>query len=372
LIGGAGLGRIFLFFEALAAENVFGIFWLDRRAAFLAALLAGNVKGLLERMLDVLFFATDRTATGCILQPFFSEKFLLAGTPDEGRAAVLAGDLLVGVAHSDIISYLLIDCQLKGLDVNAEAPNYKSQIPNKLQYSKFEFSKFGTSDLFVIWCLLFVICACYSRTMVQSFLHIFSNLEDGGAVVSLLQDKYQCATPPVVLNDVDLNVKELRDELADIAKRPLVGGGINIIILRAESISKEVANTLLKALEEPPPYVMFHLTTNNEHRVLQTIVSRCRRERVTSYKLQVTSDGGEAGADEGWRAKSLAVRLGWAEEMAVDKEASSKLILMARAARQRGEWPLARRLLEIYTAFEKGGINRRLMLENFVLDSFDP
>ncbi len=48
------------------------------------------------------------------------------------------------------------------------------------------------------------------------------------------------------------------------------------IFERAETLNDESANSLLKALEEPPPYVRFILCAPSRDAVLPTILSRCR------------------------------------------------------------------------------------------------
>jgi hypothetical protein len=50
-----------------------------------------------------------------------------------------------------------------------------------------------------------------------------------------------------------------------------------IIIDRAETLTREAANALLKTLEEPPPYNHFFLITSVEKEVPPTIRSRCTR-----------------------------------------------------------------------------------------------
>lgn len=51
------------------------------------------------------------------------------------------------------------------------------------------------------------------------------------------------------------------------------------ILERAETLNDEAANSLLKALEEPPPYVHFVLCAPTPSAVLPTILSRCQMVR---------------------------------------------------------------------------------------------
>nr|CAA9219182.1 DNA polymerase III delta prime subunit [uncultured Armatimonadetes bacterium] len=48
------------------------------------------------------------------------------------------------------------------------------------------------------------------------------------------------------------------------------------LIERAETLNEEAANSILKALEEPPPYVHFVLCAPSQTAVLPTILSRCQ------------------------------------------------------------------------------------------------
>lgn len=58
-----------------------------------------------------------------------------------------------------------------------------------------------------------------------------------------------------------------------------------LIIQSVERMTLEAANSFLKILEEPPPQTIFLLTTNNLHRILNTILSRVRiiKFRHSSY-----------------------------------------------------------------------------------------
>ena len=48
-------------------------------------------------------------------------------------------------------------------------------------------------------------------------------------------------------------------------------------------LTKEAFNALLKTLEEPPLHAIFILATTEKHKILPTILSRCRH-RDQSYK----------------------------------------------------------------------------------------
>src|SRR4029453_14078719 len=51
------------------------------------------------------------------------------------------------------------------------------------------------------------------------------------------------------------------------------------VLERADTMNDEAANSLLKTLEEPPPYVVLLLLTDRPTQVLPTISSRCQPVR---------------------------------------------------------------------------------------------
>ena len=72
---------------------------------------------------------------------------------------------------------------------------------------------------------------------------------------------------------------------------PQIGKRRVYIIEQAETLNESAANSLLKVLEEPPPYALFILLATHPARVLPTIVSRsqvirlrpCRTEDLAKY-----------------------------------------------------------------------------------------
>lgn len=58
--------------------------------------------------------------------------------------------------------------------------------------------------------------------------------------------------------------------------KPMSGGKRVFIVVEAEKMNPEAANTLLKVLEEPPEFSFILLVTSNPHLILPTIKSRCQ------------------------------------------------------------------------------------------------
>ena len=70
------------------------------------------------------------------------------------------------------------------------------------------------------------------------------------------------------------------DEIRDIrskAKYPPLAGKYKIYILdESHMLTTQAFNALLKTLEEPPPYIIFILSTTEFHKLPPTIISRCQ------------------------------------------------------------------------------------------------
>lgn len=73
-----------------------------------------------------------------------------------------------------------------------------------------------------------------------------------------------------------LGVDEVRDLIASVQLRAFEGGAKIALIERADRMTAQAQNCLLKTLEEPPGGTIFFLMTDTPSALLPTIVSRCR------------------------------------------------------------------------------------------------
>ena len=122
------------------------------------------------------------------------------------------------------------------------------------------------------------------------------------------------------------------------------------VLERADTMNDEAANALLKTLEEPPPYVVLLLLTDNPSQVLPTISSRCQPVRfdplpaaAVAERLQargIDSDTATACArlslGDGERAMTLALT----PELRAAAEAFARAPLHGRAHAERAWLPL--------------------------------
>ena len=80
-------------------------------------------------------------------------------------------------------------------------------------------------------------------------------------------------------------------EMQTAAHLPPFEGKYKVFIFdRAEMLSHEAANSLLKTLEEPPPNILIMLLTNKESALLPTIASRCQRVELRPLPLGLVTD----------------------------------------------------------------------------------
>jgi DNA polymerase III subunit delta' len=73
-----------------------------------------------------------------------------------------------------------------------------------------------------------------------------------------------------------IKVEGVREAIAEVPYRPFEGRHRVIVVVDAERMNPTTANTLLKTLEEPPPWASLILITANEASLLPTLLSRCQ------------------------------------------------------------------------------------------------
>lgn len=111
---------------------------------------------------------------------------------------------------------------------------------------------------------------------------------------------------------------------------PALGRKRVYILDRADTLNESAANSLLKVLEEPPPYVLFILLAPSTARVLPTIVSRSQTVRLSGLPQQTVAGLLEARFGlESVRATTLAAyaegRIGQAVRMAERPEIGEEM-----------------------------------------------
>ncbi len=88
----------------------------------------------------------------------------------------------------------------------------------------------------------------------------------------------------------EITIGQIRELINFLRYRPLEGNYKIIFIKEAERINLEAGNALLKSLEEPPPYALFILLTENFSKLLPTIISRSQIIRFRSLPKSVIKE----------------------------------------------------------------------------------
>ncbi|MCQ2799264.1 MAG: hypothetical protein MJ228_00680 [Bacilli bacterium] len=104
-----------------------------------------------------------------------------------------------------------------------------------------------------------------------------------------------------VLGATESGIKkeEVENVVEDFSKTPAESKGIMIYVIHlVETMSVEAINSLLKFLEEPPAHTFAILTTQNEAKVLPTIISRCQCMRMLlSPRTEVIEEAVKEGVE---------------------------------------------------------------------------
>lgn len=86
-----------------------------------------------------------------------------------------------------------------------------------------------------------------------------------------------------------IGIDTIREVKAQTYMRPVEAKYRVIILSRAEKMTEEASNSLLKVLEEPPEDVFLFLTAAKPDGLLSTIVSRCREIQFSPLSLKAVS-----------------------------------------------------------------------------------
>lgn len=73
-----------------------------------------------------------------------------------------------------------------------------------------------------------------------------------------------------------IKIKQIRQLIAEVAKKPYETGFKVVVIEEAEKMTHEAQDAFLKTLEEPPQDTVFILLVENQYAILPTILSRCQ------------------------------------------------------------------------------------------------
>ncbi|MFV2065440.1 MAG: ATP-binding protein [Pirellulales bacterium] len=160
----------------------------------------------------------------------------------------------------------------------------------------------------------------------------------------------------------------------DLSMKPLIGDRKMAIIDDADDLQVEAANSLLKTLEEPPPYSVLILIGTSTDRQLPTILSRCQVIRLLPLQAadvaEILQDQGIVGDQQeeiGRLAAASGGSVSRASELANETGEEFRVALFDRlAGPDRNTAGLAEMILEhVNQAGREAAARRRSLLDVF-------
>lgn len=88
----------------------------------------------------------------------------------------------------------------------------------------------------------------------------------------------------------NVGIQQMREMRADVHLRPRIGRRKVYIVPEADRLSPPACHTVLKTLEEPPPYVTIVLIAPDLAEVLPTVISRCQLIRFTPEPVETVRE----------------------------------------------------------------------------------
>lgn len=168
-----------------------------------------------------------------------------------------------------------------------------------------------------------------------------------------------------------ITIDQVKSGIKFLGQRPFQENFKVLIITQAESLNTEAQNALLKTLEEPPTYAKIILVVENEHNLLETVISRCKK-----YNLN-TKEVFRANTElDDYLKMTISQKLNWAQEEA-KKEKEEVLenlkewikILHSQLKTNPELGNTVKSMNKIYGDLLKTNVNTRLALEKLVFDT---
>jgi hypothetical protein len=166
-----------------------------------------------------------------------------------------------------------------------------------------------------------------------------------------------------------ISIKQAREGMQFLQTKPFSSDTKYLVVLEAEKLTLPAQNSLLKTLEEPPSYAVIVLEAKTENSLVETIISRCRRQMIqmtegiqtkleTSVKDILNMTVGERLS---WVEKSAKEDRGDIAELLEGWVSELRLELDTNAARN------IELVIRLSEDLQDTNVNMRLGLENLVV-----
>jgi DNA polymerase III delta prime subunit len=117
-----------------------------------------------------------------------------------------------------------------------------------------------------------------------------------------------------------IGIAQIKAGIHFLQEKPLSLATKVLIISRADLLTADAQNAMLKILEEPPVYALILLLTKTENGLLPTVVSRCRKFRADAGLLEDAPKIDPKLTFKYMLNLNFGERLDWAEENAKEEK----------------------------------------------------
>lgn len=173
-----------------------------------------------------------------------------------------------------------------------------------------------------------------------------------------------------------IGIEDIRTIQKTLFLKPLKGSKRAVIIKKAQRLTLQSQNALLKTLEEPPSHAILILTTEKKGSLVPTVISRCQVLEIKEQKIFKKEElEKHKKMIQNFSSFSVAHRMKYAQDGATSKEEAlallETLIFSGREMLlENPETKLARFLLKIqktHTIISTTNVNLRFALEELFL-----
>ena len=193
-----------------------------------------------------------------------------------------------------------------------------------------------------------------------------------------IKDLYEKADIKIIEreeNEKSIGISQTREGTKFLSEKPFSYLKKFLIILDSEKLTTQAQNSLLKTLEETPPYALILLSSKTQNSLLETIISRCRM--VAIKKSQECPEVKGSNSFSKIVKMDLGKRLDAAAELSKEeKETVLELLecwidearnILLKNPRDKNCFKNIKRIIEIKKDLEDTNVNQRLSLEALVV-----
>jgi DNA polymerase-3 subunit delta' len=163
-----------------------------------------------------------------------------------------------------------------------------------------------------------------------------------------------------------IGIEKSRELIKFAQRKPMSGSQKLAVIFEAHKMTDEAQNALLKTLEEHPEFLDIVLVAKNEHGILTTVLSRCKKVAMESAIPKTSKKSTKKPINiKDLKTLKIGEQLAFAQKVSkMEKEEIIELLeLWAIEEEKAGFYENADMLLKYSQDFEQLSLNGRLALE---------